>query len=194
MMNETTKDIKMNFCSMLNLTNELRTMTKKDYVTIIQENGMEVPEKKTEQEYLAKYLKQGLAMGKTGKDLQSYALAGMNKLFGILPHLTKENIMEAVKTEVVEKKEKPAKKDKPVKAKVEKAEKVAKAAKPAKAVKATTDKVKYADYSIVFNAKRNGYDGFVNGKAEAFRPTVEKVKAFFQKKYNTEGTVIETTK
>jgi hypothetical protein len=51
-------------------------------------------------------------------------------------------------------------------------------------------KIKYPDYSIVFRSDRNGYEGWFGGKAEAFRPTVEKVQAFFMKKYGTNGSVI----
>jgi hypothetical protein len=51
-------------------------------------------------------------------------------------------------------------------------------------------KIKYPDYSIVFRADRNGFEGWFGGKAEAFRPTVEKVQAFFMKKYGTNGSVI----
>ena len=63
--------------------------------------------------------------------------------------------------------------------------------KPVKSVKKTSvAKIKYPDYSIVFRADRNGYEGWFGGKAEAFRPTVEKVQAFFMKKYGTNGSVI----
>lgn len=63
--------------------------------------------------------------------------------------------------------------------------------KPTKSVKKVSiAKIKYPDYSIVFRADRNGYEGWFGGKAEAFRPTVEKVQAFFMKKYGTNGSVI----
>ena len=63
--------------------------------------------------------------------------------------------------------------------------------KPVKSVKkASVAKIKYPDYSIVFRSDRNGYEGWFAGKAEAFRPTVEKVQSFFMKKYGTHGSVI----
>lgn len=72
-------------------------------------------------------------------------------------------------------------------AKVEKAEKVAKVKKEKPASK---PRIKYGDFEIVHRPDRGGYDGWYAGKAEAFRTTVDKVNAFFQKKYNQTGTVV----
>ena len=44
-------------------------------------------------------------------------------------------------------------------------------------------KTKYLDGSIVARPDRGGFEGWYAGKAEAFRPTVEKVASFFAKKY-----------
>lgn len=50
--------------------------------------------------------------------------------------------------------------------------------------------VRHPDFTIVFRKDRNGYEGWHSGKAEAFRPTVEKVNLFFQKKYGKVGALL----
>lgn len=49
---------------------------------------------------------------------------------------------------------------------------------------------RYPDFTIVFRKDRNGFEGWYGGKAEAFRPTVEKVNLFFQKKYGKVGALL----
>jgi hypothetical protein len=51
-------------------------------------------------------------------------------------------------------------------------------------------RVKHGDFTIVERKDRGGWEGWYAGKAEAFRPTVEKVNAFFQKKYGQTGNVL----
>jgi hypothetical protein len=50
--------------------------------------------------------------------------------------------------------------------------------------------IRHPDFTIVFRKDRNGYEGWHSGKAEAFRPTVEKVNLFFQKKYGKVGALL----
>lgn len=50
--------------------------------------------------------------------------------------------------------------------------------------------IRHPDFTIVFRKDRNGYEGWHSGKAEAFRPTVEKVNLFFQKKYGKIGALL----
>ncbi len=50
--------------------------------------------------------------------------------------------------------------------------------------------IRHPDFTIVFRQDRNGYEGWHSGKAEAFRPTVEKVNLFFQKKYGKTGALL----
>ena len=66
-----------------------------------------------------------------------------------------------------------------------------KVAKVKKEKPASKPRIKYGDFEIVHRPDRGGYDGWYAGKAEAFRTTVEKVNAFFQKKYQQTGTVVQ---
>lgn len=51
--------------------------------------------------------------------------------------------------------------------------------------------VRYPDFTIVKRADRNGYEGWYGGKAEAFRKNIDKVQAFFKKKYGQTGTYVK---
>lgn len=51
--------------------------------------------------------------------------------------------------------------------------------------------VRYPDFTIVKRADRNGYEGWYGGKAEAFRKNIDKVQAFFKKKYNQTGVYVK---
>lgn len=51
--------------------------------------------------------------------------------------------------------------------------------------------VRHPDFTIVKRADRNGYEGWHGGKAEAFRKNIDKVQAFFKKKYNQTGTYVK---
>jgi hypothetical protein len=51
--------------------------------------------------------------------------------------------------------------------------------------------VRYPDFTIVKRADRKGYEGWYGGKAEAFRKNIDKVQAFFKKKYNQTGTYVK---
>ncbi len=51
--------------------------------------------------------------------------------------------------------------------------------------------VRHPDFTIVKRADRNGYEGWYGGKAEAFRKNIDKVQAFFKKKYGQTGTYVK---
>ena len=51
--------------------------------------------------------------------------------------------------------------------------------------------VRYPDFTIVKRADRKGYEGWYGGKAEAFRKNIDKVQAFFKKKYGQTGTYVK---
>lgn len=51
--------------------------------------------------------------------------------------------------------------------------------------------VRYPDFTIVKRADRKGYEGWYGGKAEAFRKNIDKVQAFFKKKYGQSGTYVK---
>lgn len=51
--------------------------------------------------------------------------------------------------------------------------------------------VRHPDFTIVYRADRKGYEGWHSGKAEAFRKNIDKVQAFFKKKYNQTGTYVK---
>lgn len=51
--------------------------------------------------------------------------------------------------------------------------------------------VRYPDFTIVKRADRKGYEGWYGGKAEAFRKNIDKVQAFFKKKYNQTGVYVK---
>lgn len=51
--------------------------------------------------------------------------------------------------------------------------------------------VRHPDFTIVKRVDRNGYEGWYGGKAEAFRKNIDKVQAFFKKKYGQTGTYVK---
>lgn len=51
--------------------------------------------------------------------------------------------------------------------------------------------VRHPDFTIVYRADRKGYEGWHSGKAEAFRKNIDKVQAFFKKKYNQTGVYVK---
>jgi hypothetical protein len=151
--------------NVVQFTDGLNKMTMAEYENVLADYGIDTFTNPAETEYFAKYLKNGERKGLTGLANVAEARILTTKLFADLPHL-KDKYADQVE--------------------------VAKTPVAVKAVKvktsgAKTPKVKYPDFAIVYRADRQGYEGWYAGKAEAFRPTVEKVQAFFIKKYQQEG-------
>jgi hypothetical protein len=115
---------------------------------------------------LASYIVQGIFLKKAGNDLTEYAIVQAEKRTLTAAALPK----------------------------TDKVEKVAKVAKVKKEKKASSPRVKYGDFEIIYREDRGGYVGWYAGKGEAFRATVEKVNEFFKKKYNQTGTLVPTVK
>jgi hypothetical protein len=51
--------------------------------------------------------------------------------------------------------------------------------------------VRHPDFTIVKRSDRGGYEGWYGGKAEAFRKNIDKVQAYFKKKYGQTGTYVK---
>jgi hypothetical protein len=149
-------------------------------------------------ELIADYIIQGLHIGLGAKEARSYANNMSSGLIEIMPHLGKIDmednklLSEVIANKVM--KTVPDNMDNVSVVKptiIKEKPSVVKPVKPTKSVKKVSmAKIKYSDYSIVFRSDRNGYEGWFGGKAEAFRPTVEKVNAFFIKKYGRNGNMI----
>ena len=146
-------------------------------------------------ELIADYIIQGLHLGLDAKKARSYANNMSSGLIQVMPHLGKIDtesdklLSEVIANKVM--KTVPVNTDNVSVAKPKSIKEKVSVVKPVKSVKKTSvAKIKYPDYSIVFRSDRNGYEGWFAGKAEAFRPTVEKVQSFFMKKYGTNGSVI----
>lgn len=173
----------------------LKTLKPKDHFRIAKEHGMK-PANKEEANLLTDYLVQGINNGLSGETLTKYAMDRTARLVAIMPHLaapkdpvvvdampesetkTEQNtvVQESQnKTETVVTKAQ----SKPVKVNAEKRPR-------------TVSKVKHPDGTIVARPDRGGFEVWVNGKAEAFRPTIEKCVAFVVKKYpNIETKVLD---
>lgn len=124
-------------------------------------------------ELRADYLIFALHKGLTGQKAIQFANTKTESLVHILPHLGKETKMEAK----AEKREQKRVNTNTVKT---------------KAIKVSgKNKVKHPDFTIVYRADRKGFEGWHSGRAEAFRPTAEKVSAFLMKKYGVAGKIAE---
>jgi hypothetical protein len=154
-----------------------KTLTPEDHLQIVKGFGMEA-----DSEMLAKmtadYIVQGIHKTMKGKELAAYVKQSIAKVVATpevqaalaAPSVaeTSESVATTVESVSVAKK---------VKSKA-----------PAGLGKAP--RVKHSDFMIVERKDRGGWEGWYAGKAEAFRPTVEKVNAFFQKKYGQAGNVL----
>lgn len=186
----------MKFESKMKMLEYIKSLSHEDKRIILKGYGYnpESINSRNKVELIADYIIQGLHLGLDPKKARSYANNMSSGLIEIMPHLGKIDtesdklLSEVIANKVM--KTKPIIDDNPVvKPKIVKQK--TSVAKPTKSPKkASVAKIKYPDYSIVFRADRNGYEGWFAGKAEAFRPTVEKVQAFFMKKYGTNGSVI----
>lgn len=167
-------------------TNMLNSMTYDQYLDTLNRFGIPAVENTESNEYLAKYALQGEREGIEPNQIPFYASKKLVDLFNSMPYLATKHqkVVDTKPAKIVKAKIKATKSAKVTQPATESkpAQKAPKAAKPAK--------VRHADFAIVARPDRGGYEGWVSGRAEAFRPTVEKVQAFFQKKYGQEGFVV----
>ena len=146
-----------NVGEMLNFINN--SVKPADHFKLAKSLGFK-PSNKAEAKLYADYIIQGKTKGLTGPSLLMYVEQGVQKILRT-PYLVPNS--------------------EPIVAPIESVAKATKAPKAAKAPKAK--RVKHPDFAIVARPDRGGFEGWYGGKAESFRPTKEKVLAFFQKKY-----------
>jgi len=147
----------------------VHSLTDADRIRIVAEHGI-APKNRSEASVLADYIVQGVSKGLTGAALTAYAEERTKRLIAIMPHLGRaQPDEEPIVVEVAP---------------------VAPAPAPAAPKAPRVAKTKYADGTIVARPDRGGFEGWYAGKAEAFRPTVEKVASFFAKKYPEVKTVV----
>jgi hypothetical protein len=188
---------KMKFESKMKMLDYIKSLSHEDKRVILTGYGYNPTEinSRNKVELIADYIIQGLHLGLDPKKARSYANNMSSGLIQVMPHLGKIDfednklLSEVIANKVM--KTVPVNRDNASVAKPKIIKEKPSVVKPVKSVKKTSmAKIKYPDYSIVFRSDRNGYEGWFAGKAEAFRPTVEKVQAFFMKKYGTNGSVI----
>ena len=189
--------MKMKFESKMKMLEYIKSLSHEDKRIIVKGYGYnpDTINSRNKVELIADYIIQGLHLGLGAKEARSYANNMSKGLIEIMPHLGKIDmednklLSEVIANKVM--KTLPVNTDTVSVAKPVKQPKTVSVVKPKIKTKSrSVAKIKYPDYSIVFRADRNGYEGWFSGKAEAFRPTVEKVQAFFMKKYGTNGSVI----
>ena len=188
---------KMKFESKMKMLDYIKSLSHEDKRIILKGYGYNPDSinSRNKIELIADYIIQGLHLGLDAKKALSYANNMSTGLIQVMPHLGKIDIednkllSEVIANKVM--KTVPVNADNVSVAKPKSIKEKPSVVKPVKSVKkASVAKIKYPDYSIVFRSDRNGYEGWFGGKAEAFRPTVEKVQSFFMKKYGTNGSVI----
>lgn len=181
----------------------LKGLKAKDHFRIAKEHGFK-PRNHSEAWLLTDYLVQGINSGLSGEALRAYAKEKSERLVSIMPHLgggTADAVVgdpESVPAPApVEFLLAPVPAEASQEAPETPAPKAAKAAKEPKAPKAPKQPkaskprgAKHADFTIVPRPDRGGFEGWYAGRAEAFRPTVEKVSAFFVKKYGQPGILL----
>lgn len=188
---------KMKFESKMKMLDYIKSLSHEDKRIILKGYGYNPDSinSRNKVELIADYIIQGLHLGLDAKKARSYANNMSSGLIQVMPHLGKIDIednkllSEVIANKVM--KTVPVNTDNVSVVKPKSIKEKPSVVKPVKSVKKpSVAKIKYPDYSIVFRSDRNGYEGWFGGKAEAFRPTVEKVQAFFMKKYGTNGSVI----
>ena len=188
---------KMKFESKMKMLDYIKSLSHEDKRIILKGYGYNPDSinSRNKVELIADYIIQGLHLGLDPKKARSYANNMSTGLIQVMPHLGKIDmesdklLSEVIANKVM--KTVPVNADNVSVAKPKSIKEKVSVVKPVKSVKKpSVAKIKYPDYSIVFRSDRNGYEGWFAGKAEAFRPTVEKVQSFFMKKYGTNGSVI----
>ena len=157
-----------------------KTLTPEDHLQIVKGFGMEA-----DSEMLAKmtadYIVQGIHKTMKGKELSAYVKQSIAKVVET-PEVKAALAAPVAPTEVD---------TNPADATTVESVSVVKAVKSkAPAGLGKAPRIKHGDFVIVERKDRGGWEGWYAGKAEAFRPTVEKVNQFFQKKYGQTGNVL----
>jgi hypothetical protein len=183
----------MKFESKMKMLEYIKSLSHEDKRVILKGYGYNPDQinSRNRLELIADYIVQGLHIGLKPIEAKSYANNMSDELVKIMPHLGKiemednKTLTEVIANKVMSKLPKVTPDNvsvvKPIKA--PKLRPVAKSS-------VSIGKVKHADYTIVFRSDRNGYEGWFGGKAEAFRPSVEKINSFFMKKYGQNGNLI----
>lgn len=157
-----------------------KTLTPADHAAIVKGFGMEA-DSDMMAKMTADYIVQGIHKTMKGKELAAYVKQSIAKVVAT-PEVQAALAAPVAQTEVDTNQT-----DATTVETVSVAKKV-KSKAPAGTGKAP--RVKHGDFTIVERKDRGGWEGWYAGKAEAFRPTVEKVNAFFQKKYGQTGNVL----
>jgi hypothetical protein len=157
-----------------------KTLTPADHMAIVKGFGMEA-DSDMMAKMTADYIVQGIHKTMKGKELAAYVKQSIAKV-SATPEVQAALAAPVAPTEVDTNQT-----DATTVETVSVAKKV-KSKAPAGLGKAP--RVKHGDFVIVERKDRGGWEGWYAGKAEAFRPTVEKVNAFFQKKYGQTGNVL----
>jgi hypothetical protein len=156
-----------------------KTLTPADHAAIVKGFGMEA-DSDMMAKMTADYIVQGIHKTMKGKELVAYVKQSIAKVVAT-PEVQAAlaapapSVAETVETDATT---------------VETVSVVKAVKSKAPAGTGKAPRVKHGDFVIVERKDRGGWEGWYAGKAEAFRPTVEKVNAFFQKKYGQTGNVL----
>lgn len=153
---------KLSFKSKVDMMAYIKGLTADDHAKILELYALGADNADHAQS-LASYIIQGIFLKKTGNDLTEYAITQAEKRTATAATVAVGKVAS---------------------------DKVVKVAKVAKVKKESKPRVKYGDFEIVARPDRGGWEGWYAGKAEAFRTTVDKVNAFFEKKYKATGVVV----
>lgn len=151
-----------------------KTLTPEDHALIVKGFGM-VAETEALAKMTADYIVQGIHKTMKGKELKAYVEQSIAKV------MATPEVKAAIEAPT------PVATDATI---VESASVVKKVKSKAPAGTGKAPRIKHSDFVIVERKDRGGWEGWYAGRAEAFRPTIEKVNQFFQKKYGQAGNVL----
>jgi hypothetical protein len=193
-------DVNLMFENRMEMMAFLKGLKPKDHFRIAKDHGLK-PSNKEEANLLTDYIVQGVNNGLSGEALIQYAKDRTARLIAIMPHLGRSNDVSDTNvvvdtgasvrsetvakqsTEAVESVEAESTQGAAESASVDKVTPVSPVAPGASKRPRKVSKTKHADGTIVPRLDRGGFEVWVSGKAEAFRPTVEKCIAFMTRKY-----------
>lgn len=199
--------VNFKFENRMEMMSFLKTLKPKDHFRIAKDHGLK-PSNKEEANLLTDYIVQGVNNGLSGEALIQYAKDRTARLIAIMPHLGRSNDVSDTNvvvdtgasirsetgakqsTEAVESVEAESTQGAAEAVDVEPVAPVSPVAPGASKRPRKVSKTKHADGTIVPRPDRGGFEGWYGGKAEAFRPTVEKVAQFFARKYPDVSVVV----